>query len=53
MKIVFFSPELSALVTHSHQFGADLLEVAASEGSSVVQQFTDVLRSLVQLQSSE
>ena len=50
----YFFPELSALVTHSHQFGADLLQVSMSEGNSViVQQFADVLRSLVQLQSSE
>jgi hypothetical protein len=47
----YFLPELSALVTHSQQFGADLLQ-AASEGS-VLQQFTDVVRSLVELQSSE
>lgn len=47
----FFFPELTALVTHSQQFGADLFQVA-SEGS-VLQQFADALRALVQFQSSE
>ena len=50
-KIIGFFSELSALVTHCQQFGADLLQVA-SEGS-VQQQFAEVLRSLVQLQSCE
>ena len=46
-----FLSELTTLVTHSQQFGADLLQVAP-EGS-VMQQFADVLKSLVQLESSE
>ena len=50
-KIIGFFSELSALVTHCQQFGADLLQVA-SEGS-VQQQFAEVLRSLVQLQGCE
>ena len=48
---IFFLSELTALVTHSQQFGADLFQVA-SEGN-ILQEFADVLRALVQLQSSE